>query len=205
MEAKLITLEVGDTRLETANASLVRQVLDQTCGLGGQFVEAFLDVVTPHSVPPLGAIWPGEGGVNAGLVRGHGGTPDYYLIVPTGEDAEFEDLAYGPRGIEVEGAVSPWDGLANTRALLACGKHHPAAMAAAGFTRDGHADYYLPARRELQVAEANVPEVFSKVWHWSSTQSSAYTAYSMHFSDGTQLNDAKGDEARVRPVRRKFL
>lgn len=205
MEAKLITLEVGDTRLETANPNLVRQVLDQTCGLGGQFVEAFLDVMTPHSVPPLGAIWPGEGGVNAGLVRGHGGTPDYYLIVPTGDDAEFEDLAYGLRAVEVEGANSPWDGLANTRALLASGKHHPAAMAAAGFARDGHNDYYLPARRELQVAEANVPEVFSKVLHWSSSQYSAYYAYLMYFSDGHQGFNDKDYEARVRPVRRKFL
>ncbi|MNF56113.1 hypothetical protein D3C84_375930 [compost metagenome] len=205
MEAKLITLEVGDTRLETANPNLVRQVLEQTCGLGGQFVEAFLDVMTPHSVPPLGAVWPGEGGVNAGLVRGDGGTRDYYLIVPTGDDAEFEDLAYGGRGAEIEGAGSAWDGLANTRALLASGLDCPAANAAAGFTRDGHNDYYLPARRELQVAEANVSEVFSKVWHWSSTQYSADYAYTMGFSVGSQSIHDKGGEARVRPVRRKFL
>ncbi|MCY1298125.1 hypothetical protein D9M70_475970 [compost metagenome] len=205
MEAKLITLEVGDTRLESPNAHLVRQVLEQTCGIPGALVELPHANSTVTIVPPLGAVWPGEGGVYAGLVRGHGGAPDYYLIVPTGDDSEFEDLAYGGRGAEIEGAGSAWDGLANTRALLASGMDCPAAKAAVGFSRDGHSDFYLPARSELQVAEANVPEVFSKVWHWSSTQFSASYAYTMTFSGGFQDGLVKDIEARVRPVRRKFL
>ncbi|MDT4867317.1 hypothetical protein FQZ97_1022190 [compost metagenome] len=55
------------------------------------------------------------------------------------------------------------------------------------------------------MAEANVSEVFSKAWHWSSTQYSADNACSMNFSGGRQDYGAKHDEARVRPVRRKFI
>src|SRR5690606_33688078 len=136
-------------------------------------------------VTGLGEVWPGEGGRNGGLVRGRDGTPDYYLIVPDGPDAEFQ-ASYGGYEHDTEGAGSSWDGLTNTRALLADSEEHPAARMAADFTRDGHRDYYLPARRELQLAEANVPELFSKGYHWSSTQYSANNAFIMDFEDGWQ-------------------
>ncbi|MCO6057347.1 DUF1566 domain-containing protein [Pseudomonas sp. MOB-449] len=205
MTQNLITLSVGQTTIESPSAALVRQVLEQACGLDDGFVLPAAAITRSDYIPALGQYWPGEGGVNAGLMRGHDGTPDYYLIVPFGDDAEFEDLAYGGRGTEVDGAASPWDGLANTRALLASGNEHPAAKAADGFTREGHLDFYLPARRELQLCEANVPEVFSKVWHWSSTQYSAHGAYYVYFTDGYQYYGVKYYEGRVRPVRRKFL
>lgn len=159
---------------------------------------------TASSVPPLGSYWPGEGGHYAGLVRGENGQPDYYLIVAGGPAAEVR-AAYGGHGHETEGADSASDGLANTRALLADSEDHPAAKWASEYTADGHTDFYLPARRELQVAEANAPELFSKGYHWSSTQCSAYYAYYVDFEDGWQGGSVKGDERLVRPVRRKFL
>ncbi|MBX9756303.1 MAG: DUF1566 domain-containing protein [Pseudomonadaceae bacterium] len=203
MKPEMITLKIGDGTLKLPAATVAQFAL-----------AAFLGQVVPQqpapslpagAVPPLGANWPGQGGVNAGLMRGLDGARDYYLIVPTGADAEFEDLKYGPRDLEVKGADSPWDGLANTKALIASGKSHPAAEACAAFTRDGHSDFYLPARRELQTAEAVCPEVFSKGWHWSSSQRSAGYAFSMSFGVGTQLSHAKNGELRVRPVRRVFI
>lgn len=154
--------------------------------------------------PVLGEHWPGEGGHNAGLVRGENGAPDYYLIVPAGPAAEFK-AAWGGYDHETQGASSASDGLANTRAMLSDSEEHPAAKLASEFSADGHADFYLPARRELQLAEANVPELFSKAYHWSSTQYSAYDAYFMDFGGGWQILNDKDYERLVRPVRRKFL
>ncbi len=160
---------------------------------------------TASSIPALGEYWPAQGGVNAGLMRGQDGTPDYYLIVATGSDAEFQDVKWGPYSHAVNGASSPWDGLANTKAMLADSQPHPAADRATCYSCDGHSDYYLPARRELQLAEANCPEVFSDGWHWSSTQRSADFAFGLDFVDGGQLSHDKYLELRVRPVRRLFI
>ncbi|WP_028627699.1 hypothetical protein [Metapseudomonas resinovorans] len=170
----------------------------------GEFIEGAEINTISGIMPPLGEYWSGEGGHNAGLVRGENGAPDYYLIVPAGSEAE-STLAYGGYGHETEGAGSASDGLANTRALLADSEDHPAAKLASEFTADGHRDFYLPARRELQLAEANVPELFSKAYHWSSTQFSSTSAYYVDFEDGWQGCCGKDCERLVRPVRRKFL
>ena len=151
-------------------------------------------------VPALGAYWPGQGGFNAGLVRGEDGAPDYYLIVP--QLTEQLSAVWGGYGEEVEGASSASDGLANTRALLADSNEHPAAKLASEFTADGHNDFYLPARRELQLAEANVPELFEKAYYWSSSQRSADYAYLMDFEGGWLDGHHKSNEFLVRPVRR---
>ena len=115
-------------------------------------------------------------------IRGEDGAPDYYLIVPI--LTEQLRAEWGGYGEECEGATSMSDGLANTRALLADTNEHPAAKLASEFTADGHSDFYLPARRELQAAEANVPELFEKAYHWSSSQFSANTAYYVAFEVG---------------------
>ncbi|WP_409287492.1 DUF1566 domain-containing protein [Pseudomonas guariconensis] len=151
-------------------------------------------------IPALGSYWPGQGGYNAGLVRGENGAPDYYLIVPL--LTEQLRAKWGGYGDEVEGAASASDGLANTKALLADSNDHPAAKLASEFTADGHSDFYLPARRELQIAEANVPELFEKSYHWSSTQFSAYGAFYLDFENGWLYYGGKNGERLVRPVRR---
>lgn len=156
------------------------------------------------SVPPLGKYWPGEGGHNLGLMRGENGSRDYYLIVAGGPDAEVR-AAYGGHGHETEGADSASDGLANTRALLADSHEHPAAKWASEYTADGHSDFYLGARRENQIGEAIAPELFSKGYHWSSTQRSANSAFSLDFEGGWQTSLGKGYERLVRPVRRKYI
>jgi hypothetical protein len=153
--------------------------------------------------PALGAYWPGEGGYNAGLVRGENGAPDYYLIVPV--LTQQLRAAWGGYEEECEGASRASDGLANTKALLADSVDHPAARLASEFNADGHNDFYLPARRELQVAEANVPELFEKAYHWSSSQSSADSAYLVDFGGGWLSYHDKSHERLVRPVRRKHF
>ncbi|ALY46406.2 TPA: DUF1566 domain-containing protein [Pseudomonas aeruginosa] len=149
-------------------------------------------------IPAIGAEWPGQGGIYAGLMRGHDGHPDYHLIVASAESGgELQWGGYGSKS----SATSKWDGLANTKALVEEGGH-PAAEFAASVTISGHKDFYLPAQAELMLAWANLPEVFAEGWHWSSTQYSADSAFVTLFSDGHTHDYGKYHDFRVRPVRR---
>lgn len=191
---QLITVSKGDTHLSTPDPALALQVLT---GLSSQPTSAGLS-----SAPPLGEPWPGEGGVNGGLFQG--GDRPYYLIVPTGTDAEAK-LEFGSYGKEHPGAMSPHDGMTNTADLVETDDNYPAARFCAKFERDGHKDYYLMARREASFLEGTVPQTFSKGMHWTSSQYSAYDAYYMDFEGGWLNCDDKGLERLVRPVRRKYF
>lgn len=192
---QLITVSDGTTTISTPNQELALQVL---VGLNA----AAKPVSSLVGVPAIGEIWPGEGGVNGGLFPGDG--KPYYLIVPTGSDAEAKH-EWGGYGDELSGANSPWDGQANTADLVGADNSHPAAQFCAAFERDGHKDFYLMARREASFLEITVPDLFTKSWHWTSTQCSAHNAYYVGFEVGWLLNNDKGDERLVRPVRRKFI
>jgi hypothetical protein len=148
----------------------------------------------------LGQYVPGQGGIYGGTMPARDGERAYHLIFAT------EDV--GKRkwgGYEKESkAISKWDGLANTKALIEEGDH-PAAEAACAYTADGHKDFYLPSGAELYEAWLSVPDAFSKDWYWSSSQRSAYYAFLQTFVDGSQDSYGKGNELRVRPVRRLFI
>ncbi|MEG0635789.1 MAG: DUF1566 domain-containing protein [Pseudomonas sp.] len=158
--------------------------------------------ITANGAPPVGEPWPGEGGINGGLFQG--GERPYYLIVPTGADAEAK-LEFGSYGKEFDGANSQHDGMTNTAELVGGDNDYPAARFCAKFERDGHNDYYLMARREASFLEGTVPQAFSQARHWTSSQCSADYAYIMDFEDGWLGYDGKGNERLVRPVRRKYF
>lgn len=160
--------------------------------------------IAASGIPAIGEYWPGEGGVNGGPFPG--GYKPYYLIVPTGADAEAS-LEWGSYGQELDGAKSAWDGHANTAYLASSNREHdhPAAQFCAGFERDGHKDFYLMARREASFLEITVPEVFTQAYHWTSSQRSADYAYTMDFVDGWLGFNVKLTERLARPVRRKFI
>ncbi|SAM35794.1 DUF1566 domain-containing protein [Pseudomonas sp. 1 R 17] len=158
--------------------------------------------ITANGIPAVGEYWPGEGGVNGGLFPG--GDKPYYLIVPTGSDAEAAH-EWGGYGDELNGANSPWDGQANTADLVGVDTSHPAAQFCAAFERDGHKDFYLMARREASFLEITVPEVFTQSYHWTSSQRSANLAYGMDFEDGWLYYGVKSVERLARPVRRKLI
>ena len=195
-----ITLTVDDTTITTTDAQLAHHVLRSLRPI------AVTQIVlpAPAELPRLGAFWPGQGGVFAGTIRGRDGHPDYHLIVASGPEAEADDIAWGGYGKE-SGATSAWDGMANTSALVDSEIDHPAAQWADALEHEGHADWYLPAQAELTMAWANVPELFSKGWHWSSSQFSASYAWLQLFNDGDQTSSAKGNELRARAVRRLII
>lgn len=194
---QMINVSDGTTTLSTPNPELALQVLTG-------MVAAAKPVATLIGVPGVGEIWPGEGGVNGGLFPGEG--KPYYLIVPTGADAEGE-FEWGGYGNEINGAKSAWDGRANTDDLIGADNSYPAAQFCAAFEREGHKDFHLMSRREASFLEITLgyKDVFSKRHHWTSSQFSADNAYLLDFEGGWLGDYGKGYERVARPVRRRFI
>ena len=63
----------------------------------------------------------------------------------------------------------------------------------------------LPAQTALPAFQDDGAEAFSGSWYWSSSQRSAYFAFTMYFGDGYQGLSDKDNEFRVRPVRSQLI
>jgi hypothetical protein len=63
------------------------------------------------------------------------------------------------------------------------------------------------SRREASFLEITLGDknVFSKRYHWTSSQFSANTAYNVDFEDGWLYSYDKFNERVARPVRRRFI
>lgn len=157
-------------------------------------------VATTTLTPPApGQPWPGQGGIYICTLPAQFGLPARHLLVGTNE---AEDLTWGPYGEEAASATSQTDGRANTAALTASGKGHPAAVWASQYTEDGHADYHLPSRIELLMCYLHAPQVFkTSDWYWSSSQSSRHFAWCQAFEYGSSYACFKDYEFRARAVR----
>jgi hypothetical protein len=136
-----------------------------------------------RDVPSIGAVWPGEGGVNGGLGRKEDGTPEWLIVLPIAI-GYFKEVTYGGYGKDVPGAASWYDGRANTAALIAAGEEYQAARKCADLSHEGHADFFLPAKLQLAQIYTSLHGVIPKEWVLSSTQYSANLAWSQHFSYG---------------------
>ncbi len=62
-----------------------------------------------------------------------------------------------------------------------------------------------PAKTQVPGFARGEPEAFKADWYWSSSQRSAYGAFSVVFGGGYQTSTVKDDELRVRPVRRSLI
>ena len=191
---ELTTYTRGDLTISSPDEGVVLKLATLAIAAG--------PAIAASGIPAIGEYWPGEGGVNGGLFPG--GDKPYYLIVPTGSDAEAAH-EWGGYGDELNGANSPWDGQANTADLVSVDTSHPAAQFCAAFEREGHKDFYLMARREATFLEITVPDLFAKAYHWTSTQRSANNAYDVDFEGGWLGYGGKLSERLARPVRRKFI
>jgi len=160
-------------------------------------------------LPPfqLGAAYPLHGGVYAGLVRAPAGQQDWHLFVPTDPASDLDPRKWGGASKNEPGAESLNDGLANTIALCESKHAHPAAQDCRALVIDGFNDLYLPAKGELAICCANVPELFQKTWYWSSTQYAGDPdcAWLTYFDSGYQYDGHKDFSARARPVRRLVI
>lgn len=155
--------------------------------------------MTVRIAPPAhGEPWPGQGGRYICTLPPLLGMPERHLIAG---DGEAEDLTYGP-AVDVPGATSHIDGAANTAALLASGKKHPAAEWARGYTADDHTDFFLPSQLDLFMAYIYAGHLFKKSgWYRSSTQTSRSDAFGQGFEGGVSGWGTKGNVYRVRAFR----
>lgn len=144
--------------------------------------------------PKIGEYLAGQGGIYVGDILGDDGIL-YGLVA--GSEQDIGRAKWGPDG---KHELSDWDGLTNTNHLrVIC----PAAKLAANYEADGHVDFYLPARREMLVAMANVPGLFStETWYWTSTPYGPHYAWAVGFEYGSVGVDGRDYEFRVRPFRR---
>jgi hypothetical protein len=157
-----------------------------------------------QKIPAIGHSWKNQSGVNAGLMRGAHGKPDYFLIIAMDDAGKNSSVEWGGYKTETAGANCEFDGLENTIALLQSGIIHPAAKWAAGVIIEDHKDFYLPSRREQSLMYANCPELFEEAWYWSSTQGSARCAWLQFFEDGHQGLGNKDYNDAARAVRRYY-
>lgn len=169
--------------------------------LQGSPTETATDAAKPvaATTPPApGEYWQGQGGYYICTLPALQGLPARHLIV--GKD-EKEDVEYGPRET-ITGADSHIDGAANTAALLASGKTHPAAAWAKAYTADSHTDFFLPSRLDLFMAFICARQLFkTSGWYWTSTQGSSGDAFVQNFEGGLSLWGVKDYDCRVRAVR----
>jgi len=173
--------------------------------------EAGTDTPTKASTPPaLGAMWPEQGGIYAGVMRSEWGHHYHLIISPI--DTELSDTEWGEDDKMISGAINDRDGLSNSLAIRdyakSIEKRFPAACLALSLTCNGFNDWYLPARHELRLAYLNASEVFKlDGWYWSSTQYAGYAsgAWGQDFDGGDQVFYGKGYKGRVRAVRRFMI
>ena len=176
--------------------------------VGAAFLQAFMTAPeeeqpeasassAPNGRPSIGDYWPNQGGFYAGDMRGDDGTIYGLIVADCGDSKDAGSAKWGADG---ERDLSHWDGLHNTRRLI---NECPAAKLAAAHSANEHMDFYLPARRELQLAAANVPHLFGdESWYWSSTHYGQSTAWAVDFEYALTGNLNRYNEFRVRPVRR---
>ena len=164
-------------------------------GLNRQPVAA--PITTP---PPVGEVWPGQGGIYAGIIRNPENGQRWQLIVHPELQGK---TTWGEEGKETK-AVSKADGASNTQELCAAGKH-PAAKLATEASADGYTDYYLPAQTELQLLHANLHDKLGDDVCWSSTQYSAFGAWYQAFENGDHRIGLKVTKLAVRAVRRILI
>ena len=106
------------------------------------------------SIPPIGVVWPSQGGTFEALMKGEDGKPDYALILHTEHAA---DAAWK--------AQTEW---------------------AADIDVDGHKDFTLPTRRELNALRANAKDKFNNDWYWSAEPNGSDYAWCQGFLIGGQ-------------------
>lgn len=183
----MIPLDPGGLRLEIPASTLLSAL--------GSYLSA--RPAKPIHQVKIGEYLPGQGGIYAGDILGDDGTV-YGLVVA--EDDLQGTYQWSPDDGEIQ--ASSWDGLVNTNALLRLNTSHPAARAAKAYSADGHADFYLPAKRELQIIAANLPHLFQPKPYWTSTPYGSFSAWAVFFEFGDVYYWGRFIEFRVRPVRR---
>lgn len=101
-----------------------------------------------------------EGGFYAGRIRQADG--EYAVIVAPKAEGEHEDAPWNGKLKRVDGAMSFFDGFANTKAMAEAGSK--IAKWALGLTVGGFSDWYIPSRDELELCYRNLKPGKEENW-----------------------------------------
>jgi hypothetical protein len=112
------------------------------------------------TLPPIGAEI--AGGYFAGIIWLPTSATKYALIV-AGKDGEFVG-EWGNYGKKIDGAASPWDGAANTDAMIAAGSE--LAQQIRALRIGGCDDWSIPARDQLEVLYRNLKPTETENYCW---------------------------------------
>lgn len=154
----------------------------------------------PQIIPHVGEAWTDQGGIYAGIVRDR--DHQWHLILPK---INFS-MSLGSLTNEQSVALSQIDGLANTKEMASSRYEYPAAIATTDLCIKGHSDYYIPAIKELNLLNVNLPDFMGSGWHWSSTLFlPAASAWCQEFEKGVERPSFKTNQLIVRPVRRILI
>jgi hypothetical protein len=131
----------------------------------------------------------------------------FALIAAPKDEGEFPATVWHKATKRIEGALSDFDGLANTRAMAEAGS--PLAQKIRALEIGGEVIWYLPSRGELLLvwsAREALPEAerFDKDVYWSSSQyaGDAACAWLQSFVNGDQYVWRKVSKGMARAVRR---
>lgn len=115
---------------------------------------------------------------------------------------------WGCQGTEILGAqgTAVGTGYQNTVDILNdCSTQGTAADVCASLVLNGYSDWFLPSQDELNLMYINLHTAglgnFGIGFYWSSTEYISFRAYRQYFIDGTQSNEFKDNNYRVRAAR----
>ena len=113
---------------------------------------AVRNTITQAAIAALVAGDPLGGGFYAGQIRQADGV--YALIVAPKDGGEHDDVVWNDDRSRVDGALSYFDGAANTAAMAEAGS--APAKWAMGLQLNGYHDWYLGARDEIEIVYRNL-------------------------------------------------
>lgn len=146
----------------------------------------------------IGELWIAQGGIYAGTLRNPKTNELRHQIM---HPAALPKAAWGGYGKKVEGANCYWDGAANTAAMKSSGFEHPILAELEKLNAGEFSDWVIPAQRQQNLLTCNLADHLEDCSHWTSTQFSAYDAWSQYCGYGTQIISHKGNELAARAVR----
>ena len=170
-----INLSQGQSALARAFVESLLRMPDAPAE-GSAPAQPHANTTTSTTTPPnIGEYWPGQGGIYAGVARGHDGERDYHLILST--EAPEKDFK--------------WQAALDHAKTITADGHSDFTVP----TRFESALLYANLQDQFDTS----------YWYWTSTQVSEHDAWRQDFSHGYQGNDGKVYERRCRFVRRSVL
>lgn len=168
----VLKVELSDDQMVLFARATVQAMLDNIMR-GGVPVE--LPAAAIGDVPKIGQVWPGQGGIYAGTVRGDEGQPDYHLILaePDRERINWKDATEWAAGLDADGHKDFTLPKRKEQAILF------------GNVKDRFADAWY--------------------WSCETRASDAGCAWVQYFDDGYQNGGHKGYNYRARAVRRLVI